>query len=154
MRAFADAELQNATQAIIHDSTDQAHVAWYTFARHQKNELNKDINFYEIELDDLIKRDDIEKFLEQFKEIRSSLQNMYNLSTMSFRLCGERERPAPSARIPTRPDLPARSQWEGQEIPYQQQPRNSRSRQGRYLLDFGTILKHFFSIFQPMIHSE
>lgn len=102
LRAFADGELQQAVRAVTNNENDKKNMAWYNFAVHQKDELNKDINFYEIELDDLINRDEVEIFLEQFKEIRSSLQNMYNKSTMAFHICGNSTRPAPSSRIPVR----------------------------------------------------
>lgn len=103
LRAFADNELQQAVRALSKDIIDdEQNIAWYNFAVRQKDELNKDINFYEIELDSLINQDDVEKFVQQFKEIRQSVQNMYNKSTMSFRICANAERPAPSSRIPIR----------------------------------------------------
>lgn len=102
LRAFADDELQQAVRAITKQPNDQASMAWYNFAVNQKDELNKDINFYEIELDGLINRDDVDMFLEQYKEILQSVQNMYNKSTMTYSLCYNSVRPAPSSKIPVR----------------------------------------------------
>lgn len=103
-------------QAVTSSPEERAHKAWYNFAIHQKDELNKDINFYEIELDDLINRDDVEVFLEQFKEIRQSVQRMYNGTTMSFRLSGTTERPVASSRIPRRPTTTSSREQLGRQL--------------------------------------
>lgn len=102
LRSFADSELRQALEAMNRKPNDPTHKAWYEFAVTQKSELNKDINFYEIELDDLINRDEVDVFVECFKEIKQSVLGMYNGTTMSFRSNRNAERPPPSSKIPMR----------------------------------------------------
>lgn len=107
LRRYADSELQESVQLMTEN--ERENLRFYNFALKQKDDLNKDLNFFEIELDDLIKQDDHEKFVQQYKHIRDSVKRMYNTNTMTYQLVGENKRPGPLKSVPIPPSMKTRN---------------------------------------------
>lgn len=80
LRSIVEDEFQKSYLAMIKNQNDEKLLAWYNAALKKKDALNKDINFYEHQLDDSIKQNNADMFLQQFKAFRSILQNKYNRS--------------------------------------------------------------------------
>lgn len=106
LRKFAHNEVQHSVRAMIKDPNNPDHQAMSNFAHKQKDDLNKDINFYTLEVDALIKQDIGPKCVDQFNLIRKSFTKMYNVTTMTFRKNANLSRPAPLSGVPIPPSSP------------------------------------------------